>query len=105
MRIAIAHADAIRLNSLDCLIEKDGGHQLAWLARNTSEVMERVSVDRPDLLLMDLDLPENAVRLTERIMAENPCPILILTLAPERQATRATEALGAGAMDTQSIGD
>jgi two-component system, chemotaxis family, response regulator WspF len=99
MRIAIAHADATHLHSLDRLIQKEGGYQLAWLARNTAEVLERVAADRPDLLLMDLDLPENAVHAMQRLMAENACPILILTRTDEDQTARIFEALGAGAID------
>ena len=99
MRIAIAHGDATHLHSLNRLIQMEGGQQIAWLARNTAEVLERMAADRPHLLLMDLDLPENAVQATQRLMAENACPILILTRTGEDQTARIFEALGAGAID------
>ncbi len=98
MRVAIAHEGAIA-RSLGRLIEKAGGHQIAWLARHTLEAMQLAALDRPDVLLVDIDLPQDAVALTRRVMQGNPCPILILTPPPADRTARAFEALGAGAVD------
>jgi chemotaxis response regulator CheB len=76
------------------------GFEVAWVARNGAEAVESCARDTPDLLLMDLVMPVmDGVEATRRIMARNPCPILIVTATVEGQAGRVFEALGAGAVD------
>jgi two-component system response regulator WspF len=49
---------------------------------------------------MDLIMPVmDGIEATRRIMAETPCPILIVTATVEGNAGRVFEALGAGALD------
>ncbi len=46
-------------------------HQLAWTATNGREAVEACRRDLPDLVLMDLTMPEmGGVEATRRIMAE-----------------------------------
>ncbi len=100
MRIAIANAQPAAAGLLKKLIASLPGHTLAWVAANGQEALEKCRRDRPDLILMDLDLPIlDGVRATARIMKETPCAILIVTAAVENNAARIFEAMGCGALD------
>jgi len=75
-------------------------HEVAWLARDGSEAVELARLDRPDLILMDLIMPGvDGVEATRRIMAESPCPILVVTASVDDHHGRVFEAMGLGALD------
>lgn len=77
---------------------------IAWVATNGGEAIERCCKDRPDLILMDLVMPDvDGVTATARIMRDCPCPILIVTVSIDRNATPAFAAMGAGAIDVMAL--
>ena len=76
------------------------GHELAWVARDGAEAVERCARDTPDLVLMDLIMPEmDGVEATRRIMAKNPCAIVVVTASVNGNSSKVFEAMGAGALD------
>jgi two-component system response regulator WspF len=83
-------------------------YTIAWIARNGDEAVKKCTVERPDLIVLDPDIPGmDGIEATRRIMKETPCPILIVTPTVEGNAARVFEALGCGALDavnTPSIG-
>lgn len=77
-----------------------GGHEAAWLARNGAEAVDLARRDRPDLILMDLVMPGiDGVEATRRIMAENPCPIVVVTGSIGNHMSRVYAAMHQGAID------
>jgi two-component system response regulator WspF len=75
-------------------------HQLAWVARDGAEAVRRCAEDRPDLILMDLVMPEmDGVEATRRIMTQTPCAILLVTANAQTKVGKVFEAMGAGALD------
>jgi two-component system response regulator WspF len=76
------------------------GHELAWVARDGAEAVERCAHDTPDLVLMDLVMPEmDGVEATRRIMAGSPCAIVVVTANVDQNTSKVFEAMGAGALD------
>ena len=76
------------------------GHELAWVARDGLEAVQRCAEDTPDLVLMDLLMPEmDGVEAIRRIMAKTPCAIVVVTGSVNRHCSKVFEALGAGALD------
>lgn len=99
MRIAIANASPADVEMLRRIVAA-GGHQIAWVADDGAQAVERCSLDRPDLVLMDLAVPVlDGVQATAAIMRRSPCPILIVTASVADNAAKVFEAMGHGALD------
>ncbi len=100
MRIAIVNDMLLAVESLRRGIQAMGVHQVAWVARDGAEAVQRCAEDKPDLILMDLLMPVmDGVEATRCIMEKTPCPILIVTTSIDSQVARVFEAMGAGALD------
>jgi two-component system response regulator WspF len=108
MRIAIVNDMRMAVEVLRRVLNHSPGHQLAWVAHNGAEAVARCARDRPDLILMDLIMPEmDGIEATRRIMANTPCPIVVVTADVARHSSRVFEAMGAGALaavDTPVLG-
>lgn len=104
MRIGLVNDLPIAIEFLRRLIAQTGRHQVAWAAMNGIEAVEACRRDRPDLILMDLVMPEmGGVEATRRIMAETPCPILLVTASIDANLSGVYEAIGHGALDAVDI--
>jgi two-component system, chemotaxis family, response regulator WspF len=100
VRIAIVNDMATAAEALRRVILSVPGYQLAWVARNGAEAVEKCRQDTPDLILMDLIMPVmDGAEATRRIMAGTPCPILVVTAAVTANSAKVFEALGLGALD------
>ena len=74
--------------------------EVAWTAARGEAAVELCRRDRPDLVLLDLFLPDiDGVETSRRIMATAPCAILLLTAGIEAHAGRVFQAMGEGALD------
>ncbi len=100
MRIAIVNDMLMAVEALRRVIISADGLQVAWIARTGVEAVARCAEDRPDLILMDLIMPEmDGVEATRRIMAKTPCAIVVVTANVNDHASKVFEAMGAGALD------
>lgn len=100
MRIAIVNDTIIAVEAMRRVLVQAQGHELAWVARDGLEAVERCARDTPDLVLMDLLMPQmDGVEAIRRIMARTPCAIVVVTGSVNRHCSKVFEALGAGALD------
>jgi len=100
MRVAIVNDLRMALEVLRRVVQSMPDAELAWLAENGQQAVERCQQDRPDLILMDMIMPMmDGVEATRRIMARCPCPILVTTANVKTNVTYVYEALGCGAVD------
>ena len=99
MRIAIANDVILAAEALRRAIVHAGKHDVVWIAHNGADAVARCERDRPDLLLMDLFMPQlDGVEATRQIMARTPCAIVIATSKVEDHTGKVFEAMGAGAI-------
>jgi len=100
MRVAIVNDMLLAVETLRRVILGVPGHTVAWIASDGAEALTKCAQDTPDLILMDLIMPfMDGVEATRRIMARNPCAIIIVTATVEGNSAKVVEALGAGALD------
>ncbi len=100
MRIAIVNDLHLAVEVLRKVILSMPEYEIAWIAPNGLEAVEKCARDLPDLILMDLIMPVmDGVQATRAIMRETPCPILVVTATVTGNAPRVFEAMGYGALD------
>jgi two-component system, chemotaxis family, response regulator WspF len=104
MHIAIANNNAAATDILLTVVSSQPGYKIAWTALNGAEAVKKTAHDKPDLILMGLDLPvKGGLQAIQVIMKENPCAILIVTDEVAKHTSKVFEAMGRGALDAQSI--
>ena len=100
MRVAIVNDLRMATEALRRIVEMQDGLELAWTAMDGREAVEKAGEDLPDLILMDLVMPEmDGETATRIIMEEHPCPILVVTASVTGNARRVVKAMAAGAID------
>ena len=100
MKIGIVNDVAMAAEALRRTIAADREHEVLWVARTGIEAVRMCVDNRPDLVLMDLNMPElDGVEATRQIMQQAPCAILIVTARPHDNVSQVFRALGAGALD------
>ncbi len=100
MRIAIVNDMILAVEALRRVLIKVTAHQIVWVAYTGTEAVKKCAHDRPDLILMDLFMPEmDGVEATRQIMQRSPCAILIVTANVHHSSAKVFEAMGQGALD------
>ena len=100
MRIAIVNDVPIAIEALRRILSTQPEYDVAWIARDGLEAVDKCARDTPDLVLMDLIMPGmGGVEATRRIMKASPCAILVVTATVSGNTSRVFEAMGHGALD------
>jgi two-component system response regulator WspF len=100
MRIGIVNDLPMAVEVLRRVVALESRHRVIWVARNGAEAVDLCAKETPDLVLMDLIMPEmDGVQATRRIMASTPCAIVIVTVSVGANVGRVFEAMGHGALD------
>ncbi len=100
MRVAIVNDLKLAVEVLRQSVLRIPGAEVAWIAEDGRQAIEHCAHDRPDLVLMDMQMPvmDGAVA-TREIMRRTPCPIIVVTASIQANLDRVYDALGAGALD------
>jgi len=97
---AVITDDSYFMRSVISDILEDGGIEVVATAKNGREAVEAVAEHEPDVVTMDMEMPEmNGIEAVERIMAETPTPVLMLSAHTDENADVTFEALDKGAVD------
>jgi two-component system chemotaxis response regulator CheB len=100
MTRAVIADDSHFMRSVISDILDDGGIEVVAQARNGREAVEAVREHSPDVVTMDVEMPEvNGIEAVERIMADQPTPVLMLSAHTDENADVTFEALDKGAVD------
>ena len=97
---AVVADDSHFMRSVISDILSGGGIDVVAQAKNGREAVEAVREHGPDVVTMDVEMPEmDGIEAVERIMAEHPTPILMLSAHTDEDADITFEALEKGAVD------
>ncbi len=100
IRVGIVNDLALATTVLERIVASDSAMRVVWKAADGAEAIDLCRRERPDIVLMDLIMPNvDGVAATRRIMADTPCPILIVTSTVSGNMDRVYDAMGAGALD------
>lgn len=104
MKIAIVNDSAMVAEALRRIVAARPEHQVAWVAHGGADALRLCMEDRPDLVLMDLIMPQmDGIEATRQIMQHAPCAILVVTATPDDNVDQVFRALGAGALDVAAV--
>jgi DNA-binding NarL/FixJ family response regulator len=97
IRLAVVDDHVIVRNGLEQLLATTDDIELVGMASNGLEALDLVAELKPDVVLMDLSMPEmDGVEATRRIVAEHP-GVRVLVLTSFSDQSRIMDALRAGA--------
>jgi CheY-like chemotaxis protein len=90
IRTVVVDDSPTTLKTLSLLLERENGFQLVGTATDGYHAVRRVVELEPDLVLMDLRLPEmSGLDATRRIKARSPATTVIMVTAEDTPACRA----------------
>jgi len=85
---------------ISLILEKDPQFFIIGIARNGIDAIEKIQRLRPDLVTMDVEMPEmDGISALKEIMASYPVPVVMLSNHTEERTKIALEALELGAVD------
>ena len=100
VKVLIVDDSAFVRRTLATLLEKDPDIQVVAQARNGEEAIAMVRQYDPDVVTMDVEMPGmDGLTALERIMKENPCPVIMVSSLTSEGANTTLKALELGALD------
>jgi DNA-binding NarL/FixJ family response regulator len=108
LRVLMADDHPIVLAGLKALVQADPGLQIIGEARDGRTALRLALSQRPDVVVLDISMPEmNGMEVARALLAEQPgCRILVLTVQEDRATLRQLLDLGvAGYLVKRSAAD
>jgi two-component system chemotaxis response regulator CheB len=101
--VLVCEDSAVYATALIRLLEYDGDIKVSAVCTTAAEAMAALPRVRPDLVTMDLELPDmNGLKAVEEIMSSQPVPILVLSGLIEPEGSKSASALALGALDAMA---
>ncbi|MWV43530.1 chemotaxis-specific protein-glutamate methyltransferase CheB [Paenibacillus sp. HJL G12] len=99
-KVVVVDDSAFMRKIFSDLIEKDPAFQVIDTAVNGREAVEKITRLKPDVVTMDVEMPEmNGLEALKLIMAEDPLPVIMLSGINEEGMKETIIALESGAFD------
>jgi|GEM_PF-2769084 len=100
LRVLVVDDSAFMRSIITRLITQDERFEVVGKATNGREAITKVKELKPDLVTMDIEMPEmNGLEALGHIMKETPVPVIMLSSLTEAGARETMKALELGAID------
>ncbi|MBO0961808.1 chemotaxis response regulator protein-glutamate methylesterase [Neobacillus sp. MM2021_6] len=98
--ILVVDDSAFMRRAISQILEGDPRFHVVGIARNGVDAVEKVQRLRPDLVTMDVEMPEmNGIQALEQIMKISPVPVVMLSSHTGEGARETLQSLELGAVD------
>lgn len=99
IKVLVVDDSALMRRCLKEMFDAAGGFEVA-LARNGKDALEQVKTVDPDVVTLDVNMPEmDGLTCLSQLMVESPRPVVMVSSLTEEGATVTLEALQLGAVD------
>lgn len=100
LRVLVVDDSAFFRRLIGEVLARDPGLRVAGVARTGADAVEKVKALRPDVVTMDVNMPEmNGLEALRHIMQEAPTPVVMLSSLTTEGAEETLQALQEGAVD------
>lgn len=111
MRIGIASVRPERIEAIRAALEPAREHAIVWTAGSAAQAVRLAGAgdsgpsrgERPEVILVDVELPEGGARATQLLVDSVPCLVLVFAERLAAKASAIYAALGQGALDAVEI--
>jgi len=100
IRVLIAEDSPVARELLTSILQSSHGLQVVGVARNGVEAVRLAKRLKPDVITMDVHMPEmDGFEASRQIMSQTPCPIVIISsITNKKEQNLSFNALQAGAL-------
>ncbi len=100
IRVLVVDDSSFFRRQIQKLLADDSELEVIDTAANGQEAVDKALKLRPDVITMDIEMPEmNGIQATRQIMRQQPTPILMFSSLTTEGAKATLDALDAGALD------
>ncbi|GGE46362.1 chemotaxis response regulator protein-glutamate methylesterase [Pullulanibacillus camelliae] len=100
IRVLVVDDSAFMRKLISEMINEDPRMTVVSTARDGEDALKKIKASAPDVVTLDVNLPKlNGLEVIERVMAEHPVPIILLSSLTDKGARVTIEAMALGAMD------
>lgn len=100
VKVLIVDDSSFVRRSLTTILEKDPDIKVVAAATNGEEGVAMARQFDPDVITMDIEMPKmNGLDALQKIMAENPCPVIMVSSLTKEGADETLRAMDLGALD------
>ncbi len=98
--VLIVDDSAFMRKAITKLIEQDEKLHVVGIARNGIDAIEKINRLKPDVITLDIDMPEmDGITALRKIMVECPLPVIMLSNVEYHEATTSINCIQMGAVD------
>ncbi len=98
--VLVVDDSAFMRKAIESMLAKDPDIQVIGFAANGLEAIEKVRTLKPDVVTLDIEMPRmDGLTALEKIMAENPLPVIMVSSLTTEGADATLKALDLGAVD------
>ena len=100
IKVLIVDDSAVVRQVVTGLLSETPGIEVIAVATDPVQAMERMKVQWPDVIVLDVEMPRmDGITFLRKLMSERPTPVIICSTLTEKGAKTTMEALAAGAVN------